>query len=111
MLEDATGGRVGWSAVSSRSWILVTPASGETPAEISVRADPTGLLPGEHRGTVTFAVPQSQTEQTAAQVVLVRLVLTAPGWEPLNGPHGGDIRSVAGDDGHVIAGEIGRAHV
>ena len=62
-----------FSVNSDFKWITVKPAAGSTPSTISVSADPTGLAPGVHRGTIKI--------QAANNQISVPIALTVP--EPL----------------------------
>jgi adhesin/invasin len=51
-ITSATGGVVTWTATSSAPWLVVTPTSGITPAQITVSVNPTGLAPGTYTGSI-----------------------------------------------------------
>jgi uncharacterized protein (TIGR03437 family) len=40
--------------VTASTWFTVTPMSGTTPATVTVKADPTGLRPGNYSGSIAF---------------------------------------------------------
>jgi Putative Ig domain. len=67
------------TASSAAAWLTVSPAGGVTstqsPARVSVSANPANLLPGIYTGEVTFALAATQTEST--NVTLVVLPATA----------------------------------
>jgi len=44
-----------WTATSSAAWLSVSPASGNTPANVSVSVNITGLAAGSYTGQVSFA--------------------------------------------------------
>lgn len=48
-----TGGPVGFNYSSNASWLSATASSGNTPASLTVHADPTGLSIGEHSANIT----------------------------------------------------------
>ncbi|MFB3827286.1 MAG: hypothetical protein ACE15B_10980 [Bryobacteraceae bacterium] len=52
-----TIGASNFTASSSAAWLTVTPASGTTPANVSVSVNGTGLSAGTYNGTVTISVP------------------------------------------------------
>ena len=65
----ATGGSaVGFTAVSNAKWLTAAPATGSTPATLTVTANPAGLLAGTYLGAITIA-PTSGS--SAAQTVMV----------------------------------------
>ncbi len=69
-------GTSGWSASSSASWLVVTPASGQlngvASAVTTVSVNTAGLVPGTYEGTISLTMSQS------AQSVMVQLVIQAP---------------------------------
>ncbi len=58
---------------SGVKWLVVTPTSGTTPATITVTLDPTQLVPGQHKGSITVAF----TNGSPPTVVSVTLTVTA----------------------------------
>jgi hypothetical protein len=60
-------------AAADASWLSVSPSSGETPAELTVTADPTGLAVGTYEATVT-----ATAEGYEAITLAVVLTVTAP---------------------------------
>jgi uncharacterized protein (TIGR03437 family) len=61
------------AAASGGTWLSVGPASGTTPASLSVSVDPTALSPGVYNGTITITVPG-----TSPLSVAVTLTVTSP---------------------------------
>jgi uncharacterized protein (TIGR03437 family) len=61
------------AAASGGTWLSVSPASGTTPASLSVSVDPTALSPGVYNGTITITVPG-----TSPLSVAVTLTVTSP---------------------------------
>lgn len=55
----STGAALGFTASANASWLMVTPASGQTPATLTVSANAAGLAAGTYTGTVTIAPGQS----------------------------------------------------
>src|SRR5690606_22006127 len=60
--------------VSGGGWLSANPASGTTPASVSVSVDPSGLAPGVYNGSVTIS---PQAAGPAPQVVAVSLTVSA----------------------------------
>ena len=108
-LDNPWGQPVEWQVEVSETWVVVSPASGTTPASVTVRVNTTGLLPGEHVASVTFVASRfADDPQVLQPVVWVRFTLTAPGWQGGFGPWGGRVYSVAADGdagGRVLAGD------
>lgn len=71
---NATSGGVplGIQAVSSASWLLVTPATTSTPAALSVSVNPTGLAAGTYQGVITV------TGGSSSATVNVSLTVSSP---------------------------------
>jgi Viral BACON domain len=51
-INTSTGAITGWTATSSASWLSVSPASGVTPAQITVSVNPGGLAVGAFTGSI-----------------------------------------------------------
>ena len=67
------------AAASGGSWLSVSPASGTTPASLSVSVDPTGLSPGSYDGTITITAPgASNSPQTVSVSLTVTSSTSAP---------------------------------
>ncbi|MFC1655080.1 C25 family cysteine peptidase, partial [Myxococcota bacterium] len=49
---DREGGSIAFTAGTSDSWLLVSPAAGQTPGDITVSIDHSQLLSGDHQGAV-----------------------------------------------------------
>ncbi len=62
-LSVGAGSPTAFTAVSSAKWLTVTPASGTTPASLSVSANPTGMVAGTYLGGITVT-PTGGTAQT-----------------------------------------------
>jgi len=56
-LETSDGSAATYSVTDDAAWLTVTPASGTTPANLTVTVDATGLSPGFYSGTVTATSP------------------------------------------------------
>jgi len=80
---SASGGALGFTAAASTSsggdWLAVTPASGATPATLSVLVNPAGLAVGIYSGTVTITAPGAIN---SPQRVSVQLFVNRPGGPP-----------------------------
>jgi hypothetical protein len=63
-------GTLNWTASSNASWLVLSPASGTTPASLSVSINSTGLASGTYTGTITVSAPGSNLP---AQTVTVTL--------------------------------------
>lgn len=79
----SSGAAVAFSAVSSAAWLTVTPATGTTPAAVSVSTSTTGLSPGTYTGQVTFSAAQAGLNAPVVTVTLTvvpeaQLTLTPP---------------------------------
>ena len=53
-LDGPRGAPTDWRAVSDQAWLTVVPAASTTPTQVTIRANPAGLLSGTHTGTVRF---------------------------------------------------------
>jgi subtilisin family serine protease len=72
----AEGGSVRrWTARADARWIGLGASQGETPAWLSVRADPSGLTPGDYVGHVRIEAAETPSE---AAVLEVKLRVGAP---------------------------------
>jgi hypothetical protein len=65
------GDLANWTAATDQSWIGVTPNSGSGAGAVSVSVDPSGLVPNNYTGTVTF----SSGGKTAAVAVSLSVAL------------------------------------
>jgi uncharacterized protein (TIGR03437 family) len=73
---SASGAAAFTTTVSQNtSWLSVSPASGTTPAALTVNANPTGLSAGNYTGTIAINSPSSVS--TPAASVTVNLTVTA----------------------------------
>jgi uncharacterized protein (TIGR03437 family) len=70
-VTSTTGAALKWTASVAAGWIRIWPASGNTPASVSVTVDPTGLGVGNYTGTVAISGPG-----LADRTVTVRLTVT-----------------------------------
>ncbi len=63
------------TATSGGAWLMISPVSGVTntqsPASVSVTANPANLPPGVYTGEVTFALATTQTESTNVTLVVL----------------------------------------
>jgi uncharacterized protein (TIGR03437 family) len=62
------------AAASGGTWLSASPASGNTPASLSVSVNPTGLNPGSYNGTITITAPGASN---SPQTVSVSLTVTS----------------------------------
>lgn len=95
-----------WKATTWAPWLMVDPMAATGVAIVRIGVKTRGLSPGRHSATVHF-VAEEGSAPVAPVDVAVELILSAPGWTPLDGPSAGYIYSVAvdpADDRHVIAG-------
>src|SRR5262245_6904155 len=58
------------AAVSAGNWLSVDPASGKTPADLSIGVDPTNLSPGSYTGEIRVFSPGAPNSPQSFQVVL-----------------------------------------
>lgn len=56
-VSDPSGGAVGWSASSNQGWATLSSGSGSTPANLTLRVDPSGRSNGNYSATVQFSSP------------------------------------------------------
>lgn len=63
-----------YTAVSSAAWLNATPASGATPASLSVSVNPSGLAVGNYTGTVTVTASGASN---SPQKIAVSLAVTS----------------------------------
>ena len=61
-------------AIAGGAWLSATPTSGDTPATITVTADPTGLATGAYSGTVTVTSPSAISPLTITVNLVVGMV-------------------------------------
>jgi uncharacterized protein (TIGR03437 family) len=73
----STGGPIGFTAAASAPWLGVTPASGTTPASLSVSVNPASLTAGTYTGTVNITPAGALTPQMVIITLQVGTV-TAP---------------------------------
>jgi len=93
-------GPVSWTAeVGSAAWLSITPASGTAPAQVQVRANPSGLAAGAYFGSIRFqATGGGRTFAAQVNVILQvgafqpRLLLS-PRVLAYHGPVGGTLPS------------------
>jgi len=74
-IDNSGDGDLEWSAGADQPWIHLESASGSTPYNLDITADPTGLAVGEYSGQVTIDAPGAVN---SPQVVTVDL-LVQPG--------------------------------
>jgi uncharacterized protein (TIGR03437 family) len=67
-------------ASGNTTWLTVTPGSGQTPANLTVTANPANLPPGSYTGTIT--VSSSQVLGAPTRTVAVTLVVSQPAVQP-----------------------------
>src|SRR5271165_6925697 len=58
---SATGGNAAFAVFPSQSWLTAAPASGTTPLQVTVTANPAGLNPGTYTDTNFRVVTSTQT--------------------------------------------------
>ncbi len=87
-LYNQGSGVINWTSSSSASWLIVSPASGTTPATLSVTVNPTGLAAGSYSGTLTITGSGS-TQTVAVTLTISNLFLNSnfatsdmEGWVP-----------------------------
>jgi len=68
-VSELLGGTVNFTASSSVSWLQVSPASGQTPQDLTVTADQTGLPAGTYEGQVVLESNETGNAQHAVPVV------------------------------------------
>jgi hypothetical protein len=71
---------VSYTAATSAAWLMVTPASGNTPGSLSVSVNPAGLAVGTYTGTVTVTATGASN---SPQKIAVALAVTGT---PPSGP-------------------------
>jgi hypothetical protein len=75
-VSELLGGAVSFTASTSVSWLLVTPTSGQTPLDLTVTPDQTGLEPGTHQGEII--IESTETGNTQHIVPVTFEVLPKP---------------------------------
>jgi len=87
-LYNQGSGVINWTTSSSASWLSVSPASGTTPATLSVSVNPSGLAAGSYSGTLTITGSGS-TQTIAVTLTVSNLFLNSnfatsdmEGWVP-----------------------------
>jgi uncharacterized protein (TIGR03437 family) len=71
-----SGGTITWSAITSASWLSITPASGTAPSTLSVLVSPTGLGAGTYTGSVQISAAGASNSPVSVTVTLT--VASAP---------------------------------
>lgn len=73
----SSGASIGWAATaeSAGGWLQVSPATGNTPGNVSVSVNPSGLRAGSYTGTVRVS---SSGASNSPQTISVSLTVTTP---------------------------------
>jgi uncharacterized protein (TIGR03437 family) len=69
----SSGSAISFTAATSAPWLSVTPASGSTPATLSVSVNAAGLAAGSYTSTVNITPAGSTTPMPTPQTVIVTL--------------------------------------
>jgi len=77
LMVSSSGGPISFTAAAGAAWIGVTPATGTTPATLSVSVNPASLAAGTYSGTVNVTPAGSATPQSVIVTLQVGTV-TAP---------------------------------
>ncbi len=74
---SSTGGPASYTATvgSNTSWLVISPATGQTPATLNVSIQPTGLSAGTYTGTIAITSPSSASSPAAS--ITVNLTVSA----------------------------------
>jgi len=98
-LSEAYGRQTAWTAVSNKSWLVVTPASGTTPSTLTLDATTTSLSIAVANATVTIDVvsPGPSDTGTSVGVSLDVVPAFAAGFDALGGPPGGMVSGIVVD--------------
>ena len=76
----STGDEVSFTAAASTesgaNWLTVTPASGSTPATLTVGVEPAMLVPGKHTGSITITTPDASGGPGVTASVSVSIQVT-----------------------------------
>lgn len=67
-IQLSGGQPVPFTAAASAPWLEVTPASGLTPATLTVRVNPAGLVADTHRGAITINAPSASNSPLSIPV-------------------------------------------
>ena len=69
-----------YTAAATGTWLTVSPSGGPTPAQVTIRADPTGLGPGTYSGSVAITA-NNETQNIQATLILSAnpVLITNPG--------------------------------
>lgn len=73
----SSGAALSYTASSSANWLSVSPASGSTPATLTVSANTANLNPGSYNGTVTVNA-RTAGGATSTQSIAVTLTVSGP---------------------------------
>jgi len=74
---DREGGNIAFTVTTSDAWLSTTPTSGQTPADLAVSIDHTGLPPGDHRGAV---IVDGGTWNSPFEIPILLRVWAPPAW-------------------------------
>ncbi|MBW1809214.1 MAG: hypothetical protein JRJ87_13550 [Deltaproteobacteria bacterium] len=70
MVENFGGGTLNWSVGGGDTWLLVQPASGTAPSNVTLSVDASGLTPGEYMTQLTFSAPGVSNSPQTLDVML-----------------------------------------
>jgi len=76
-VSELLGGNVSFTASASVGWLQVAPASGQTPQDLTVTADQTGLQPGTYDGEIVLESTETGNSQQTVPVTFEVLPLPA----------------------------------
>jgi hypothetical protein len=76
LLSNSGGGTLNWTATPNQTWLQVSPTSGTGDGVITVSVDASGLIAGNHQGTIRFEDPNASN---SPQVINVNLFVYSIG--------------------------------
>lgn len=99
-----------WRSSNPSTWVHLDPKAGPGPTTVRLGVTPSGLAPGMHRASVEFGL--AGAEGSSILDLVVELLIEAPGWTELDGPHCGTVQAIGIDQGNparvVVGGHRGR---
>jgi glucose/arabinose dehydrogenase len=120
---SSAGALMTWTVASSQPWLSVSPASGATPATLTVTATTAGLAAGIYNATIALTSPDASNSPQTVPVTLVlagagvqthidfayatRDALLAGGWDFLARTAGGGTRDTEQISGLVVSYDQG----
>jgi hypothetical protein len=80
-VNNAGGGALSWQASSDAPWLSISPGTGNSPAQLTLKVDPSGMYVGSYRGHVTLAA--SGASGSPHQITVTLNIYSVDGKVPL----------------------------